>query len=60
MGTTSSARIIQDVDPALRVLVIVYCGNGAAVEDIADSNGYRRKGVGEGEKFQFGRCTDRR
>ena len=31
MGTTSSARIIQDVDLVLKELEIVYHANGAAV-----------------------------
>ena len=31
MGTPSSARIIQDVDLALKLLDIVKCSNGAAV-----------------------------
>ena len=49
MGTPSSARIIQDVDLALKALEIVYRANGAAVEGLADRNGHRRKVVGEGE-----------
>ena len=49
MGTPSSARIIQDVDLALKALEIVYCANGAAVEGLTDRNGHRRKVVGEGK-----------
>ena len=46
MGTSSSARIIQDVDLALKALEIVYLANGAAVEGLADRNGHRRKVLG--------------
>ena len=49
MGTPSSARIIQDVDLALKALEIVYRANGAAVEGLDDRNGHRRKVVGEGK-----------
>ena len=49
MGTPSSARIIQDVDLALKALEIFYRSNGAAVEGLADRNGHRRKVVGEGK-----------
>ena len=49
MGTPSLARIIQDVDLALKALEIVYRKNGATVEVLADSNGHRRKVVGEGK-----------
>ena len=49
MGTPSSARIIQDVDLALKALEIVYRANGAEVEGLADRNGHRRKLVGEGK-----------
>ena len=41
MGTPSLARIIQDVDLALKALEIVYLENGAAVEELADRNGHR-------------------
>ena len=51
MGTPSSARIIEDVDLALKALEIVYLSNGAAVEGIADRNGHRRKVVGERKSF---------
>ena len=54
MGTPSLARIIQDVDLELKALEIVYCANGAAVEGLADSNGNRRKVVGEGESVSWG------
>ena len=46
MGTTSSARIIQDVNLALKALEIVYRANGAEVEGMADRNRHRRKVVG--------------
>ena len=49
MVTPSSARIIQDVDLALKALEIFYRANGAAVEGLADKNGHRRKVVGEGK-----------
>ena len=49
MGTTSSARIIEDVDMALKVLEIVYHANGAAVEGLVDRNQHRCKVVGEGK-----------
>ena len=54
MGTPSSARIIQDVDLALKALKIVYRENGAAVEGIADRNGHRRKVVGKGKSVRCG------
>ena len=54
MGTPSSARIIQDVDLALKALEIVYCANGAAVEGLADRNGHRRKVVGERKSVSWG------
>ena len=49
MGTSSSARIIQDVDLALKALEIVYRENWAAVEGLDDRNGHRQKLVGEGK-----------
>ena len=49
MGTPSSARIIQDVDMALKVLKFFYRANGAAVEGLADTNVHIRKVVGEGD-----------
>ena len=54
MGTPSSARIIEDVDLALKALEIVYLENGASVEGIADRNGHRRKVVGEGKSVSWG------
>ena len=54
MGTPSSARIIQNIDTALKVLVIFYCANGTAVEEMADRNEHRRKEVGEGESISWG------
>ena len=54
MGTPSSARIIEDVDLALKALEIVYLANEAAVEGLADKNGHRRKVLGEGESVSWG------
>ena len=54
MGTPSLARIIQDVDLALKELEIVYRENGAAVEGLSDRNGHRRKVVGEGKIVSWG------
>ena len=54
MGTPSLARIIQDVDLALKALENFYRVNGAAVEGLADRNGHRRKVVGEGESVSWG------
>ena len=54
METPSSARIIQDVDLALKALEIIYRANGATVEGLADSNGHRRKVLGEGESVSWG------
>ena len=54
MGTPSSARIIQDVNLALKALEIVYRTNGAAVEELSYRNGHRRKVVGEGKSFSCG------
>ena len=54
MGITSSARIIEDVDLALKALEIVYRANGAAVEGLDDRNGHRRKVVGEGKIVSWG------
>ena len=48
MGTPYLARIIQDVDLDLKALELVYRANGAEVEGLTDSNGHRRKVVGEG------------
>ena len=54
MGTPSSARIIEDVDLALKALEIVYLANGAAVGGLPDRNGHRQKVVGEGENISWG------
>ena len=54
MGTPSLARIIQDVDLALKALEIVYRENGGAVEGLADRNGHRRKVVGKGKSVRCG------
>ena len=54
IGTPSLARIIQDVDLALKALEIVYRENGAAVEGLADRNGHRRKVVDKGENVRCG------
>ena len=54
MGTTSLARIIQDVNLALKALEIVYRTNGAEVEGLADRNGHRRKVMGERKSVNWG------
>ena len=54
MGTPSSARIIEDVDLALKALAMVYLTNGAAIEELADKNEHRRKVVGEGKSVIWG------
>ena len=54
MGTPSLARIIQDVNMALKALGISYRKNGATVEGLADRNGHIRKVVGEGESVIWG------
>ena len=54
MGTPSSARIIKDVDLALKALEIVYRKNGSAVEGLAGRNVHRRKVVGEGKRVIWG------
>ena len=54
VGTPPSARIIQDVDLALKALETVYRANGAAVEGLADRNGHRRNEVGEGKRVSWG------
>ena len=53
MGTPSLARIIEDVDLALKALEIVYLANGASVEGLADRNEHRRKVVGEGKSVSW-------
>ena len=60
MGNPSSARIIEDVDLALKALEIVYLANGVSVEGLADRNGHRKKRGRWREKCQLGRCTDQR
>ena len=59
-GTTSLERIIEDVDRELESLETVFRTNGAAVEGIADRNGNIRKELGEGKRWQFGRCMKQR
>ena len=54
MGTSSSARIIEDVDLALKSLEVVYRANGAAFEGLADINGNRKKEVGKRESSSWG------
>ena len=54
MGTPTSARIIEDVDLALKAFKIVYLANGASVEGLADMNGPRRKVVGEEKSVSWG------
>ena len=54
MGTPYSARIIEDVDLALKTSEIFYRKNGAAVEGLADRNGHISKEVGEGESVSWG------
>ena len=41
MVKPSSARIIQDVDLALKSLGLVYCTNGDAIEGLDDRNVHR-------------------
>ena len=53
MGPPSSARIIEDIDMALKELEIVYSTNGDAVEGIADRNRHRHKVVGEGKSVTW-------
>ena len=54
MVTPSSARMIQDVNMAMKALEIVYIVNGVAVEGVADRNGHRRKVIGKGESVSWG------
>ena len=54
IGTPSSAKIIQDVDLALKALDIVYCENGATVEGLADRNGHIWKVVGKWKSVRCG------
>ena len=48
MGKPSSARIIKNVDLALKLLEIVYRANGDEFEGLVDNNGHIWKLVGEG------------
>ena len=54
MGTPSSARIVQDVDLALKALEIIYRANGPAFEGLTYRNGHIRKVIGEGKSFSWG------
>ena len=54
MGTPSLARIIPDIDLALKALEIVYRENEAAFEGLSDRNGHRRKVGGKGESVRCG------
>ena len=54
MGTPYLARIIQDVDLALKTLEIVYRSNGAAVEGLADRSRHRRNLVCKGKSVRCG------
>ena len=54
MGTPSLARIIEDVDLALKALEIIYCTNGAAVQEISDRSGHRRNMLGKGKSVSCG------
>ena len=53
-GTLFSARIIEDVDRALEVLLIFSRVNGAAVEGLMDINGHRIKKSDEGDSISWG------
>ena len=44
-GRPLSARIIEDVDRELEALEIVFRANSAAVEELTDRNGHRRRDV---------------
>ena len=54
IGTTSSVRIIEDVDLALKTLEIDYWANGAAVEGLEDRNMHKKKEVGKGKSVSWG------
>ena len=54
MVTPSLARIIQDVNLALKALEIVYHANGDSVEGLADRNVHIRKVVCEGKSVSWG------
>ena len=60
MGTLSSARIIEDVDLALKALEIVYLENGAAVGGLNNRNVHRLKVAVKGKSISWGGCTDQR
>ena len=59
MGTPYLARIIQYVRMALKSLEIVYRANGSAVEGLADSNGHRRKVLGEWKSVSWGGAREK-
>ena len=52
--TSSSARIIEDVDRSLEAFLIVLSAKGSAVEGTVNINGHRRKEVCEGRSFILG------
>ena len=54
MGTPSSARIIENVDMALKALEIVYLENVDSVEVLDDRNGHKQNVVGEGKSVIWG------
>ena len=54
MGTPSLARIIQDVNLALKALEILYYENGAVFQGLADRNGHRWKVLGKGKSVRCG------
>ena len=54
MRTPSSARIIQDLDKALKALEIFYPSSGAEFEGLADRNGHRWKVVVEVKIVSWG------
>ena len=53
-GTISSAKIIEDVDKALKALGIFFSKNGTAVERLVDKNGHIRRKVCEVNFFSWG------
>ena len=54
MGSHSLAKIIPDVDMALKALEIFSHAHGAAFEGLSNINGHRRILVGEGESVSWG------
>ena len=54
MGTSSSARIIEGVDLALKALAIFYRKNGDAIEELDNRNGHIGKVVGKGGNISWG------